>query len=245
LKVDRPGCGRGSRGAMTAEQYKRLAAEAALAELPEAGLIGLGTGSTARLFIEQVAALVRAGRRFSAVATSEESRALGERAGIAVVDDDGPWDILVTVDGADEVDAELNLIKGGGGAHAREKIVNHASRKNVIVVDDSKLCEQLGKKRPIPVEVLRFGHKSTARALEAWGRARLRLRGDATVLTDAGNVIYDLFVDSAGDPQSLERALLSVPGVVETGLFLGRADIVIVSGPSGVRRLKRPEQTQR
>jgi ribose 5-phosphate isomerase A len=229
---------------MTAEQNKMLAARAALSELPETGIIGLGSGSTARLFIEELGLLVRAGRSFTAVATSNESRALAERVGVNVLGDEGPWDIAVTVDGADEVDASLNLIKGGGAAHAREKIVNRASKKNVIVVDDTKLSRQLGEKRPVPVEVLTFGHSSTARALGEIGRAQLRERGNNPVVTDAGNVVYDLFMGPMDDPVNVDRMVRSVPGVVETGLFIGRADVVIVAGSAGVRTLRRQSETQ-
>jgi ribose 5-phosphate isomerase A len=229
---------------MTVDQSKRLAALAALSELPENGLIGLGSGSTAHLFIEELARLARGGRSVTAVATSKESRALGESLGIAVLGDDGPWDIAVTVDGADEVDASLDLIKGGGAAHTREKIVNHASKKNVIIVDHTKLSRKLGEKRPVPVEVLAFGHLSTARALGEIGRAVLRVRGAEPVVTDAGNVIYDLFMGPMDDPARVDGAVRSVPGVVETGLFIARADVVIVGDSDGVRVLRRSSQTR-
>ena len=151
---------------MKEDEAKALAARTALDELPTSGIIGLGSGSTARLFILEVGALVRQGRAFQGVPTSEGSRKDAERGGIPLLDDSGPWDIAVTVDGADEVDARLNLIKGGGAAHTREKIVNQSSRRNVIIVDEGKLSERLGEKWPIPVEVLLFGHLATARLLQ-------------------------------------------------------------------------------
>jgi len=228
---------------MTVEESKRLAARAALSELPEGGLIGLGSGSTARLFIEEVGLLVRAGRRFSAVATSNESKALAKGFGITVLDDDGPWDIEVTVDGADEVDAALNLIKGGGGAHAREKIVNRASRKNVIIVDGTKISGRLGEKHNVPVEVLAFGHLSTARALGKLGRAALRVRNGKPAVTDSGNLLYDLITGPIDDPALVEREIHAIPGVVESGLFIARADVVIVADSPTVRRLQRPSET--
>jgi ribose 5-phosphate isomerase A len=222
---------------MSRDEAKRIAARAAAADLPASGVIGLGSGSTAKLFIEEVGALVAAGRAFRGVPTSDESRRDAERLGIPLLPDEGPWDIDVTVDGADEVDDTLNLIKGGGAAHTREKIVNYASKKNVIIVDEGKLSQRLGEKWPVPVEVLRFAHLSTARALARMGRAVHRMKNGAPVVTDTGSFVYDVFAGPISDPASLDRALRDIPGVVETGLFVGRADVVIVADPSGVRRL--------
>jgi ribose 5-phosphate isomerase A len=222
------------------DEAKERAARAAIGELPLGGVIGLGSGSTARLFIAEVGALVRQGRSFRGVPTSEGSRNDAERAGIPLLEDTGPWDIAVTVDGADEVDARLNLIKGGGAAHTREKIVNWSSRRNVIIVDEGKLSERLGEKWPVPVEVLLFGHLATARLLSEIGRAARRMRDGKPVLTDTGNVIYDVFAGPLADPAATDRALRDIPGVVETGLFVGRADLVIVAGASEVRKLTRP-----
>jgi ribose 5-phosphate isomerase A len=221
------------------EDSKREAARSALADLPESGIVGLGSGSTSRLFIDEVGALVRSGRQLRGVPTSDGSRRQAESLGIPLLSDEGPWDIAVTVDGADEVDAQLNLIKGGGAAHTREKIVNYASRRNVIIVDDTKLSQLLGEKWPIPVEVLCFAHKTTVRALERLGRVVLRAREGKPVITDAGNFLYDLFAGTLPDPAVTDRQLRGIPGVVETGLFVGRADVVIVAGSSGVRRLER------
>jgi ribose 5-phosphate isomerase A len=219
------------------EEAKLLAARTALAELPASGVIGLGSGSTARLFIAEVGALVRQGRAFRGVPTSDGSRKDAERGGIPLLDDSGPWDIAVTVDGADEVDRELNLIKGGGAAHTREKIVNRSSQRNIIIVDESKLSHRLGEKWPIPVEVLLFGHLATARHLLRIGRPVRRMRDDKPVLTDTGNVIYDVHTGPLDDPAATDRSLRDVPGVVETGIFIRRADLVIVAGASGVRKL--------
>jgi ribose 5-phosphate isomerase A len=218
---------------------KEMAARAAVELLPEEGVVGLGSGSTAKLFIEAVGERVRQGRRLVGVATSEESRRVAESAGIPLLDDAGPWSIEVCVDGADEVSARLDLIKGGGGCHAREKIVNAASRLNVIIVDESKLSENLGERWPVPVEVLAFGHRSTVHLLERFGRVRLRERDGAPWRTDAGNFIYDLSAGVIADPGALEAELARLPGVVETGLFVSRADRVIVAGAGGVRELSR------
>lgn len=222
-----------------AKDAKREAARAATAELPEGGVIGLGTGSTARLFIEEVGRLVRAGRRLTGVPTSDASRKQAEGLGIPLLGDEGPWQVDVTVDGADEVDPALHLIKGGGGAHLREKVVNYASKKNVIVVDESKLSAHLGDRWKVPVEVVRFAHAQTAAQLEAVGRPTLRTKDGNAFVTDSGNLIYDVATGPMPDPVSVERALRAIPGVVETGLFLGRADVVLVAGVSGVKRLVR------
>ncbi|MFI5297698.1 MAG: ribose-5-phosphate isomerase RpiA [Polyangiales bacterium] len=218
---------------------KLAAARAALAELPDHGVIGLGTGSTAKLFIDEVGALVRSGRKFVGVPTSEASRVQAAALGIPLLDDDGPWSIDVTVDGADEVDEHLNLIKGGGAAHLREKIVNHASKKNVIVVDASKLSRRLGEVWKLPIEVVGFAHQATASHLAAFGEPMLRVKNGAVVKTDSGNLIYDLRFAPIDDPSGLEAAIGAIPGVVETGFFLGRADVVLVAGPEGVKRLTR------
>jgi ribose 5-phosphate isomerase A len=219
---------------------KRAAARAALDELPAGGIIGLGSGSTAKLFVEELGVRVRAGLKVTGVPTSEATRAQAAGCGIPLLGDEGPWAIDVNVDGADEVSAALDLIKGGGAAHAREKIVNYASRKNVIIVDASKLSTRLGEKWPVPIEVLPFAHGATRAHLEALGRPRLRTRPDGTeVRTDARNLVYDLVTGPIEDPVSLDRALRAIPGVVETGLFVGRADVVIVAGADGTRRLRK------
>jgi ribose 5-phosphate isomerase A len=225
--------------AMSDDDLKRKAAHAALDLLPERGVLGLGTGSTTRWFIEAVGDLVRGGRDFVAVPTSRASRALAAKVGIPLLDDAGPWQIELCVDGADEVSDKLDLIKGGGGAHTREKIVNFAARRNVIIVDDSKLSTRLGEKRKVPVEVLPFGAKTTEAALAQLGTPVLRQQGKAPYQTDSGNLIYDLAVEPLHDPRQLDGQLRALPGVVETGLFLGRADVVVVASAAGIRQLTR------
>ncbi len=157
----------------------------------------------------------------------------------AVGADDGPWAIDVTVDGADEVSDALDLIKGGGGAQTREKIVNFASARNVIIVDASKLSPKLGTKWAIPVEVLSFAHPMTASHLATLGAPVLRAKDGKVVRTDAGNVIYDVRVAPLASPAEMDRALRDVPGVVETGLFVGRCDLLLVASQEGVRRIPR------
>lgn len=226
---------------MSSDEMKRKAAHAALNHLPESGVLGLGTGTTTRFFIEGVGELVRGGRKFSAVPTSNASRALATQCQIPLLDDAGPWRIDVCVDGADEVSSSLDLIKGAGGAHTREKIVNFASRLNVIIVDDGKLVDCLGEKRSLPVEVLPFGFNTTLGSLSALGEPKLRTLEDGSTpfLSDSGNYVVDLATGPVGEPGRLDQILRRLPGVVETGLFVGRADIVIVASADGVRELRR------
>lgn len=223
---------------MSDEEAKHQAARAALQYLPKSGVIGLGTGSTAELFVAEVAQLCRQGRDFVGVATSERTRHLAQSLGVKLLDDDGPWSIDVCVDGADEVSEGLDVIKGGGASHAREKVVNRSSRFNVIIVDDSKLSPLLGTRCPLPVEVMPFGHASTAVHLSRFGTATLRIKQGTPVRTDGGNLVYDLRIAPLADPAELDRQLCIIPGVIETGLFLGRADVVLVGSQAGTRELK-------
>jgi ribose 5-phosphate isomerase A len=222
---------------MSLDDAKRAAARAALEELPEAGTIGLGSGSTAKIFIDEVGAIVKAGRKLVGVPTSIGSRRQAEALGIPLLGDDGPWDIAVNVDGADEVSERLDLVKGGGGAQTREKIVNYASRRNVVIVDHTKVSKRLGEKWPVPVEVLRFAHEQTRAQLARIAAPKLRMKDGAPLITDAGNVIYDLGAGPIDDPAALDRAIRDVPGVVETGLFVGRADVVIVAREDGIEKI--------
>ena len=222
---------------MDRDEAKRAAARAALDLVPEEGVIGLGTGSTAALFIDAVGELVRQGRKLVGVPTSQASREQAERLGIPLLPDSGPWTIDVCVDGADEVSESLDLIKGGGGALTREKIVNRAAKMNVIVVDDSKLSRHLGEKWRVPVEVLPFGRLSTRQRLEELGAASERLRDGKPFVTDSGNYIYDVAVGVIEDAAATEARLGLIPGVVESGLFVGRTDVLLVAGPGGVRTL--------
>ncbi len=224
---------------MPQQQAKRLAAAAAIELLPEHGVIGLGSGATADLFIEALADLVRAGRRFVGVPTSEASRRKAGACGIELLCDEGPWAVDVCVDGADEVSPGLDLIKGGGGCHTREKIVNNAAALNIIVAEEIKFVRRLGERWAVPVEIVPFGYKSTLRLLERWGRAQIRMRDGSHWITDSGNLICDVRTEPIADPASLDRELVSLPGVVETGLFCGRADIVVLGSEEKVRQLRR------
>jgi ribose 5-phosphate isomerase A len=225
---------------------KRRAVQAAIDLLPEQGIIGLGTGSTADLFIAQVAELVSRGRDLRGVATSRRSQQLAERLQIPLLDEMGPWEIDVCVDGADEVSEALDLIKGGGACHLREKIVNASAKVNVIVVDASKLSQKLGTRWAVPVEVAIFGHQATARHLSRYGSVAPRLDQSAQtngtfplLVTDSGNYIYDVKVGPIADPLTLDTEMHRIPGVIETGLFVARTTKVIVAGPDYVREISR------
>lgn len=223
------------------DEPKRSAARAAIAEL-RGDVVGLGSGSTARLFVEELARHLRASGTIDCVRgvpSSESTRALAASLGIPLLADEGPWKIDVNVDGADEVGATLDIIKGGGGAHAREKIVNFAAKKNVIIVDSSKMSSRLGERFPVPLEVTPFGHATTAKHLSQYGAPRLRVHDGKAVRTDGGNLLYDLVVAPIANAAELDTALRAVPGVVETGLFVGRADVVLVAGADGVQRIAR------
>jgi ribose 5-phosphate isomerase A len=214
------------------ESHKRAAAERAL-ELVRAGtIVGLGTGSTARYFIDGLARRVREGLRVQAVATSLESRSQAEAGGIPITDRiDGGLDLAV--DGADEIDPAVNCIKGRGGALLREKIVAHASRRFVLVADESKLVGRLGR-GPVPIEILPFLWEATSRSIESLGgRPELRLAAGEPARTDNGNLVLDTSfgVVDAG----LGQALHAIPGVIEHGLFFGMAKGAIIGSAAGVR----------
>ena len=226
---------------MDIRPLKLRAVEEALKMLPDSGVIGLGSGSTAQLFIDGVAEAVRGGKRLVGVPTSEQSRAQAQRLGIVHAQIDVPGSVVdLCVDGADEVSADLDLIKGGGACHLREKIVNQSARVNVIVVQESKLSQRLGEKWAVPVEIMPFGHASTARHLERFGTVVNRERDGQPLKTDTGNYVYDVRTGPIEDPRLLDAALHTIPGVVETGLFVGRAQVVIVAGTEGVRRIVKP-----
>jgi len=222
---------------MNQDEAKLLAARAAIEELPASGVIGLGSGSTAKLFVDEVGARVKAGAAYRGVPTSQGTRAQALALGIPLLGDEEPWDLIsVTVDGADEVSERLDLIKGGGGALTREKIVNASSMRNVIIVDESKMKKRLGESWSVPVEVLRFGFFGTCERLGRLGGVKQRTKDGSVFVTDAGNYIVDVKTGPMDDPGIIDKAMRQIPGVVETGLFIQRADVVIVAGPSGIRR---------
>ncbi len=226
---------------MTQDELKRQSAAAAVAEVEDGMVLGLGTGSTAAIAVELLGARVREGLRIIGVPTSERTAAQALSLGIELGDLADHTRLDLTIDGADEVHTgTLDLIKGLGGALLREKIVAAASRRMTVIVDESKLVPHLGGVK-LPVEVVRFGWQATARHLRDIGvEGQLRLAADGTpFVTDNGNHILDCAL-AIPDPAALDSRLARIPGVVETGLFIGIATRVIAGTPNGPRILERP-----
>jgi len=207
--------------------------------------VGLGTGSTARFVAEELAARLQDGRLrdIVCVPTSSRTRDLAESLGIALTTLDERESLDIAIDGADEVDPDLNLIKGAGGALLHEKIVAAAARQFVVVADESKLVHRLGEHAGVPIEVVRFGWKPHLGRLEALGcRASLRTAPSGEpFLTDEGNFILDARFGDLSNPAEVDRTVKSWPGVVETGLFLNMADVVVVGRDGGTRMIGRPD----
>jgi ribose 5-phosphate isomerase A len=220
---------------MDRSSYKHQAAERALEFVQNGQTVGLGTGSTAEHAIRGLGIRVSQGLRVTGVPTSEASTRLARELGIALVDLNDVESIDVTIDGADEVDPQFNLIKGAGGALTREKLVARATRRQIIVVDSSKLVPVLGATYPLPVEVLPFGWRMAQRGLASLGcETVLRTAGDGPLVTDNGNYVIDCRFGGIADPASLEAAIKQLPGVVECGLFVGLTDTLVVAGPNGI-----------
>jgi ribose 5-phosphate isomerase A len=223
------------------DHFKQEAAEYAVTYVKSGMIVGLGTGSTAIFATRHIAELLH--RRelldIRAFATSKAVWEEAARLGIPMLTDDMPLEIDLTIDGADEVDPKLNLIKGGGGALLREKIVAEASHREIIVVDESKLSPQLGTHWPLPVEVLLYGWQSQARYLASIGATvSLRMAHDGSeVRTDQNNMILDCNFGPIVDPQGLAEKLSLRAGIIEHGLFLNLTRDVIVAGSKGVRHL--------
>jgi ribose 5-phosphate isomerase A len=221
------------------DELKRAAAEKALELVQDGMLVGLGSGSTARYFTEGVGRLVSDGMKVRGVPTSRQTAELAAEVGIPIVTEIvGPIDLAV--DGADEVDPALNLIKGRGGALFREKLVASAARRFVVVVDESKLVKRLGV-GVLPVEVLPFLWRSTAERLTALGVSLVVRGGEETpYITDNGNLVLDLTGEGEiGHPGEFAVELKKITGVVEHGLFVDMTDTVIVAGPEGPKAIGR------
>ena len=218
------------------DTLKRAAALTAVEYVRDGMVVGLGTGSTAKHMIVALGEKVRAGMRLRGVPTSKETATLARQQGITLIDTDHAWVIDVAIDGADQVDPGFNLIKGGGGALLKEKIVAASAKQLIILVDYTKRVPVLGGSFPLPIEVIPFGWGSTARQIEALTKSPvvLRERDGLPVNTEAGHVILDVHLPRIDNPRELEIALNQIPGVVETGLFVGRTDLLIVGTPNGV-----------
>ena len=223
------------------EALKKLAAEAALEYVKDGYVVGLGTGSTVRYLLAALEPRVCQGLKITGVPTSEETAELARKAGIPLLSDDDLWPIDVAIDGADQVDPRLNLIKGGGGALLREKIVAANARQVIIMVDETKRVPVLGDSFPLPIEVLPFGWRNTARAVQEIGGTVIRRERDRHVFrTASGHYILDLHMARIDDPGELEARLNRIPGVIECGLFVGRTALLLVGTSDGVEVHKRP-----
>lgn len=221
-------------------ESKKLAAEKAVEFVKDGMIVGLGTGSTAYFAIQKIGQKVKEGLSIRAIATSNQSEELAKELGIPLLPFAEIDEIDVTIDGADEVDANWNLIKGGGGALLREKIVAAATKQLIIIVDESKLVKKLGK-FPLPVEIIPFGYEMTIRKLQKLGAEPvLRKAGDEVYVTDNGNYIADCHLGSIAQPEELHRMLNLIPGIVDNGLFIDMAAVVIAGNADGsVRQLEK------
>lgn len=232
------------------DQLKRQAAARALEEVRDGMQLGLGTGSTAKHFVQLLGERVAAGLKVIGVPTSEATRADAERCGVPLTTLDEIDHLDMTVDGADEIDPEFNLIKGGGGALLREKIVAAASDRMIVIADDTKWVPTLGR-FPLPIEVVPFGLGATRRAIEkafaecgvsgqmAVRKAKGGDKDGHVFVTDGGHWIVDAQLGRIVDPPHLAKALSAIPGVVEHGLFIGLASSAVLAGGEGIRVIER------
>ncbi|MEZ5790368.1 MAG: ribose-5-phosphate isomerase RpiA [Nitratireductor sp.] len=228
---------------MMSRQYKIEAARAALAHVRNGMRLGIGTGSTAEEFVRLLAEKVSGGMAISGVSTSERTSALCAELGIKLTTLETLPELDLVIDGADEIGPGLSLVKGGGGALLREKIVAGASQRMIVIADESKLVDMLGA-FPLPVEVNRFGAETTrmqivkaGQKLGLDGPVSWREAGKERFITDEGHFILDASFGRIPDAKALSTALLEIPGVVQHGLFLEMADLAIVSGPGGLREV--------
>jgi ribose 5-phosphate isomerase A len=229
---------------MDAREMKVKAAAAALAHVQDGMRLGIGTGSTAEEFVRLLAEKVHGGLRVQGVPTSERTARLCLELGVPLKSLDELPELDLTIDGADELDANLTLVKGGGGALLREKIVAAASERVIVIADESKLVETLGA-FPLPIEINPFGQIATRIAIEKAasklglsGSLSVRKGGDELFTTDGGHYIVDASFGRIPDAQALSAELHSIPGVVEHGLFIHMASLAIIAGPAGARTLQ-------
>jgi ribose 5-phosphate isomerase A len=228
---------------MDAKALKIEAARAALAHVEDGMRLGIGTGSTAEEFVRLLAERVAEGMKVIGVPTSERTAALCVELGVPLSTLDDTPELDLTIDGADEIDPYLGLIKGGGGALLREKIVASASDRMIVIADETKLVETLGR-FPLPIEINKFGLKATeleiaagAYMLDLDGLLSLRMTRDGPFVTDGGHLIIDASFGRIPDARALSDVLHAIPGVVEHGLFLGLADLAVIAAPQGIREL--------
>jgi ribose 5-phosphate isomerase A len=223
---------------------KRKAAEAAVAEVRDGQVLGIGTGSTVAIFIELLGARVKKeDLKISGIPTSYQSAYLASAAGIRLTTLDEHPLLDLAIDGADEVDEDLNLIKGGGAALTKEKVVDSASRRFVVIADASKRVKEIGLRMPVPIEVLPFARKTVEKGIAILGGdPKLRDGGDrkdGPLITDNGNFIIDAHFGAIKDTRALEFELKRIPGIVEVGLFVNLADSAYFGDENGVKRIDR------
>ncbi len=222
------------------DTWKRLAGEAAV-ELVESGMVvGIGTGSTAAYMIQALARHIQAGLHIiGAVPTSEATEQLASSLGIPLTDLNAHPELDLAIDGTDEIDGHLNLIKGGGGALLREKIVASASHRFIVIADVTKQVMQLGLRAVLPVETIPFAVTPVSRRLQALGASvQIRQRSNQVFITDNGNMILDCsFPNGIADPADLQARIRRIVGVVETGLFLNMTERAIIGGPEGIKQI--------
>lgn len=224
---------------MSTEQLKKIAAEKATEEIREGMVVGLGTGSTVYYALLKIGTMVRDGLNIIGVPTSSDTEKIATEQGILLSTLAAHPIIELTIDGADEVDAHLNLIKGGGAALVREKIIANASRRILIVVDESKISRALGTSFALPVEIVQFGWESTKREVDnICEQSEIRGGIQNPLITDNGNYILDCHFDGIQEPEQVELQLNNIPGVVENGIFVNRADKIIIGTPSGIRYME-------
>jgi ribose 5-phosphate isomerase A len=230
---------------MANEQEKEAAARASLRFVRDGDIVGLGTGSTAAYAVRFLGERVQAGLKIRGIATSMQTKELAAGLGIPLTALDEFQQIDITIDGADEIDSELRLIKGGGGALLREKIVASASRQLVIIADSTKQVSMLGK-FPLPVEVIPFAQALIAKKIAALGASvKVRQRGDGSAfVTDEGHHILDCSFGRISDPAALAGQLKSMLGVVEHGLFIGMADVLLIGKGAEITELRRAQRAQ-
>jgi ribose 5-phosphate isomerase A len=231
---------------MTLDELKRQAAARALEHVQPGMKLGLGTGSTAKHFVELLGERVRDGLQVVGVPTSEATRGIAQRCGIPLTTLDELDRLDLTVDGVDEIDSSLNVIKGGGGALLREKIVAAASDRMIVIADETKWAARLGR-FPLPIEVIPFGLAATRRAIGdvfaksgVSGQMVVRIGTDGhAFVTDGGHWIVDAHLGEIPDPYALAGMLNSIPGVVEHGLFIGLVSVAMLAGTQGIRVVER------
>ncbi|MDE0084567.1 MAG: ribose-5-phosphate isomerase RpiA [Candidatus Poribacteria bacterium] len=224
---------------MNTEQQKKIAAEKATEEVRDGTVVGLGTGSTVYYALLKLGAMVREGLNIVGIPTSDGTEKIAEEQNIPLSTLSVHPTIELTIDGADEVDAHLNLIKGGGAALVREKIIANASKRILIVVDESKVSRVLGTSFALPVEIVQFGWEATQREVDKiCGKSDLRGGIEKPLITDNGNYILDCHFDGIPEPKTVELQLNNIPGVVENGIFVDRADKVIIGTSSGIKYME-------